>query len=128
MNTISEEGSPRNMDERENSINIKTQDDSAKIETINGDSLKSRAAIKRLIDLLKRENVDISCVQETHNDSIEVIEERNYMVIFGGNKLDGRCSLQNRENKRAGVSIAIEQELMPFIKNINRINGRIAEI
>ena len=100
-----------------------------KIATINMDNLRTKDSFKRLAKLMNKKKIDIGCIQETHNERMDVEEIENYTIYFGGSIVQGE-SLNNNQNNynKAGVAIIIKTTLIPLIKNVIRTNGRLMEI
>ena len=110
-------------------IKIHKNNEHLKIATINADNLRNKDSIERITDLIKRKNIDIACIQETHNERTDTFEEQNYTFFFGGNDCNAENNNTDDElNKKAGVAIIIKNTLVPYIKTIHKINGRIMEI
>ena len=97
-------------------INTK-KENATDIASVNADSLGTQDSVKKLIILIKRKRIDISCVQGAHNERTDVYEEQNYAIFFGGNDAETQQSEQIEESQRkAGVAIVIRNDT-PFIKN-----------
>ena len=78
--------------------------------------------------MLKKERIDIACIQETHNERQDTQEMNEYIIFFGGNELHNEKNNNPTDSERAGVAIAIKRTMLPFVKWIYRISGRIMEI
>ena len=72
-------------------------------------------------------NIDISCIQETHNGKIDTITYDNYTIIYGGCKTV-KIDTSNTYTRKAGVAIAVKNILIENICSVQRINGRIMTI
>ena len=70
-------------------MRVKNKQDSTTIASINGDSLRTNDSIRWITDILKSENIDLSRIKETHNESTERVEEGNYTIISGENNTWG---------------------------------------
>ena len=76
---------------------------------------------------LHNNNIDIACIQETHNEKLESIDYEYYTIIYGGcNTL--KNIITNNISRRAGVAIAIKKTLKNNVIKIHRINERIMEV
>ena len=51
-------------------------------------SLRKGSSFNKLKDILTKKNIDIACIQETHNESTDTIEIGEYDIIFGGSSTD----------------------------------------
>ena len=92
-------------------MNLKKDGRIVRIATINADNLRTRNAMERLSDLLKRKGIDIARIQETHNESMGTFEIGDYIIIFGGNNTQDDQLLEDKgSNKKAGVAIAIKKQ------------------
>ena len=96
------------------------------IASMNVDTLRTNASIYNTIGGLSRNKIDISRIQETHNDRTDSVEINDYEIIFGGS---GKSTNENNNISYPGeAAIAIHQSLTNRIQKIIRINGRIMEI
>ena len=95
------------------------------IASLNVDSLRTQDSIYSTIHNLNTNNIDIACIQETHNDRIDSFSILDYTIFFGG------C-ITNYENNiktfNGGVAFIVHNQTIPHIVHINRINGRLMEI
>ena len=90
----------------------------------NVDNLRTNESIESLEHNLNQNNIDIACIQETHNEKKETEEKGNYIIIYGGCKVEKNI-INNTISRKAGISIAIKKTLINNISQINRINERI---
>ena len=54
------------------------------IATMNVDTLRTADSIDSLITNIQTNNIDIACIQETHNNRNDHIERENYTIFFSG--------------------------------------------
>ena len=103
---------------------------------MNVDRLRSAESIRTLAHTIRSLNIDIACIQETHNDRIDTQIIGGYKIFYGGcNTKQNNNAPKSSENKtedkipfQSVVAIAIKANLTNFILNITRINGRIMEL
>lgn len=88
-------------------------------------TLRTNDAVDTLIQKLKNNDIDIACIQETHNNRNDHIGKNNYTIIFNGEINNRKTS---NEIIKAGTSIAIKTKLTDNIIQLNRINSRVMEI
>ena len=135
-----EEGNDRNKELTQNDkdkrirrntsyLNISQKNGKTRIASINADSLRTNDAINRLTQVLHDNNIDVACIQETHNERIDTEERNGYVIFFGGNEVDEEIdNIIEKESRKAGVAIILKKTLLPYVKGIYKINGRMMEI
>ena len=72
---------------RNKTLKIDTIHNTINIASVNGDSRRTREPHIRIIELLKKGNIDISCIQEPRSESLETYEENDYAILFGGREM-----------------------------------------
>ena len=97
------------------------------IATMNVDTLRTADSIDSLITNLQTNNIDIACIQETHNNRNDRIERESYTIFFSDEEL-GKTKLQQNKSIKAGVAIAIKTQLINNITRIKRYSSRSIEI
>ena len=111
----------------QNILGINYGNRNLKLGSYNVDTLRTNEAIESLLHNLNQNNIDIACIQETHNESIEIKEYENYIIIYGG-CAEIKSNNSNLISRKAGVAIAVKKKLKENISNIQRINERIITI
>ena len=76
------------------------------ISTMNVDTLRTMGGIDSLITNLENE-IDISRIQETHNNLNGYIEKENYTIFFSGER-NGDMEDVTHKSVKAGVAIIIK--------------------
>ena len=91
-------------------LDITKKKATARIASMNVDSLRTNESIRKLALTLKEQNIDIACIQETRNERNDTQEENDYIIIFGGNEEDTHITTNDKNlNLKAGVAIAIKK-------------------
>jgi len=98
------------------------------IATMNVDTLRTPDSIDSVITNLQINDIDIACIQETHNNRKDHIERESYTIFFSGEgDLEISRPPQNKPIK-GGVSIAIKTLLKNNITKIMRHSSTSIEI
>ena len=67
------------------------------IATTNVDAMRTQDSIDSVIINLQTNDIDIACIQETHNNRNGHIERGNYTIFFSGGGEFGKAkSIQNK--------------------------------
>ena len=66
------------------------------IATMNVDTLRTADSIDSLINNIQTSNIDIACIQETHNNRSDHIERENYTIFFSGEDELGKTKSQQK--------------------------------
>ena len=93
------------------------------IESSDAASLRTKNSYIGIIGICKRRNIDISYIQETHNESKETFEDANYIVIFGRNELYRNEENNRNPSREDGVAMAITKAIISLVKTVNKIDG-----
>ena len=72
---------------------------------MNVDALRTMGAIESIITNLQTNNIDISCIQETHNNRNDRIERGNYSIFFSG---EDRKERTTNKPIRGGCAVIIK--------------------
>ena len=56
------------------------------ITTMNVDTLRTMGSIGAVLTNLHSNNIDVACIQETHNNRHDHMERENYTIFFSGEK------------------------------------------
>ena len=78
------------------------------IATMNVDTLRTADSIDSLINNIQTNNIDIACIQETHNSRSDHMGRENYTIFFSGEKEIGNTKNTTNKSIKGGVAIAIE--------------------
>ena len=57
------------------------------IASMNVDTLRTLDSIDSVITNLQSNNIEIACIQETHNNRYDHIERENYTIFYSGGKM-----------------------------------------
>ena len=98
------------------------------ITTMNVDTLRTMDSIDAVLTNLHSNNIDVACIQETHNNRNDHMERENYTIFFSGEKELGENNVQNNKPIKGGVAIAIKTQLKNNITKIKRYSSRSIEI
>ena len=97
------------------------------IATMNVDTLRTTDSIDAVITNLQTNNIDIACIQETHNNRNDHIGRKLY-YFFSGEKEDDNTNSTKNEIIRGGVAVAIKTQLKDNITKVKRYSSRSMEI
>ena len=98
-----------------------------KIGSFNVDTLRTKESIDMLLHSIEKNNLDIICIQETHNEIMESVKYENYTIYYGGCEKTTNDFTKKPTNK-AGVAIAIKNNIVQNVISISRLTGRLMEI
>ena len=79
------------------------------ITSMNVDTLRTKESISNLILNLETNKVDITRIQETHNDRTDNISVRNYTIFFGGNEKISESIHETEIDTKSGVAIILRK-------------------
>ena len=108
-------------------VGIKYGNRNLTIGSYNVDNLRTTESIDSLLYNLDTNNIDIACIQETHNESIMAKTYNKYTIYYGG-CVEIKPNNSNIISRRAGVAIIIKNPLKENIINIERLSERITTI
>ena len=91
--------------------------------TMNVDALRTMGTVDSLITSLQAINIDIACIQETHNNRNDHMGRVNYTICFSGEDTDDVKTTSNRPIK-GGVAIDIKTQWGDDITQIKRYSSR----
>ena len=98
------------------------------IATMNVDTLRTQDSIDSVINNLQENDIDIACIQETHNNRNDHIEKEEYAIYFIGEITSANSKTIQNKTIKAGVAIAIKTKLKNNIAKIKRYSSRSIEI
>lgn len=99
------------------------------IASMNMGDLKTIKTYQTLIKRLQLQNIDIACVQETHNLETYTYEYLDYTIQFSPSVKDNNNDNINTTNKgTGGLAIAYRAQISSQITQIVRTNHRMREI
>ena len=115
-----------NNEEKQN-IGLKPGGRCINIASLNYDDLRSEQRINELLTRLEIQKIDIACIQETHNTTLDVYENHNYCIQFSKATTSGnnnKGSNKNGDKKQdkgiGGVAIAYRKTLANIITDIQK--------
>jgi len=113
----------------ETTLGIRYGDRTLKITSANMDDARNNETVNELDIRMEHANVDILCIQETHDAQSDDRLTRNYRYIFNAAQTSRKNESRNINEKGiGGVAILIKQEWSNNIQSIDRYSNRCIKI
>ena len=97
------------------------------IASVNVTTLKKHEMINKATKHMEDQKIDFACIQETHFNTNETLQINGCNIHFCHDQNLVK-EIENQQNTKGGVAIAIRKAYSNNIYQINRISKRIIEI